>query len=129
MNADKDRLALDGLTSKIIGCVYAVSNTLGCGFLEKIYQNALLIELNHSGLSARPQHPIAVHYKDSVVGEYYADILVSEQVILELKACHSLTPEHQSQCMNYLKATHLKVCLLINFGRPKAEIKRIVNHF
>lgn len=129
MNADKDRLALDELTSKIIGCVYAVSNTLGCGFLEKIYQNALLIELNHSGLSAKAQYPVAVHYKDTVVGEYFADILVNDQVVLELKACHSLTPEHQSQCMNYLKATDLKVCLLINFGRPKAEIKRIVNQF
>jgi GxxExxY protein len=129
MNADKERLALDELTSKIIGCVYAVSNTLGCGFLEKIYQNALLIELNHSGLSAKAQYPVAVQYKDTVVGEYFADILVNDQVVLELKACHSLTPEHQSQCMNYLKATDLKVCLLINFGRPKAEIKRIVNQF
>lgn len=129
MNADKDRLKMDELTSQIIGCVYAVSNTLGCGFLEKIYQNALLLELNSLGLSAKPQHPIAVHYKNTIVGEYFADIVVNNHVILELKACQSLTPEHQSQCMNYLKATHLKVCLLINFGRPKVDIKRIVNHF
>ena len=87
MNADKDRLKLDELTSQIIGCVYAVSNTLGCGFLEKIYQNALLLELNILGLSAKPQHPIAVHYKNTIVGEYFADIVVNNHVILELKAC------------------------------------------
>jgi len=129
MHADKDRQVLDELASKIIGCVYAVSNTLGCGFLEKVYQNALLVELKSLGLSTKAQQAIEVHYKNTVVGEYFADILVNEQVILELKACHSLTPEHQSQCMNYLKATHLKVCLLINFGRPKVDTKRILNHF
>ena len=129
MNTDNDRLVLDELTSAIIGCVYNVSNILGNGFLEKIYQNALLVELSAAGLSARSQYPIIVHYKNTVVGEYFADILVNDHVILELKACNTLTPEHQAQCMNYLKATGLKVCLLINFGKPKVEIKRIVNHF
>ena len=129
MNTDNDRLVLDELTSAIIACVYNVSNILGNGFLEKIYQNALLVELSAAGLSARSQYPIIVHYKNTVVGEYFADILVNEHVILELKACNTLTPEHQAQCMNYLKATGLKVCLLINFGKSKVEIKRIVNHF
>lgn len=129
MNADQERLALDAITSQVIGCVYAVSNSLGCGFLEKVYENALLLELKSAGLTARAQHPVAVYYKNTVVGEYFVDILVNDCIILELKACNALLPEHQSQCMNYLKATHLKVCLLINFGRAKADIKRIVNQF
>ncbi|MDF0377323.1 GxxExxY protein [Methylophilus sp. YYY-1] len=129
MNADQERLALDALTGRVIGCVYAVSNYLGCGFLEKVYENALLLELRSAGLTAKAQYPVAVYYKNTMVGEYFVDILVNECIILELKACNALSPEHQSQCMNYLKATHLKVCLLINFGRAKVDIKRIVNQF
>ena len=129
MNADNERQKLDVLTSKIIGCVFEVSNTLGCGFLEKVYENALVLELRKAGLTAKQQHPVAVQYKTSVVGDYFADILVNDCIILELKACSALTPEHHSQCMNYLKATHLKICLLINFGRSKVDIKRIVHQF
>ena len=129
MNADKNRLELDELTGKIIACIYTVSNNLGCGFLEKVYENALVLELKAAGLAVDQQHSIHVNYKNAIVGEYTADILVNHQVILELKAVSGLMPEHQAQCMNYLKATKLSVCLLINFGKPKVEIKRIVNHF
>jgi GxxExxY protein len=129
MDADKNRLELDELTSKIIACVYTVSNTLGAGFLEKVYENALAFELNIAGLIANQQHAINVNYKNTSVGEYAADIFVNNQVILELKAISGLDNNHQAQCMNYLKATNLQVCLLINFGKPKVEIKRIVNNF
>ena len=129
MNADKNRLELDELTGKIIACNYTVSNNLGCGFLEKVYENALVLELKNAELVISQQHSIHVNYKNAIVGEYVADILVNHQVILELKAVSALMPEHQAQCMNYLKATKLSVCLLINFGKPKVEIKRIVNHF
>ena len=129
MNADKNRLELDELTGKIIACVYTVSNALGAGFLEKVYENALVLELKNIGLIIKQQSPIQVNYKNSVVGEYTADILVNDTVILELKAASGLDNNHQAQCMNYLKATNLTVCLLINFGKPKVEIKRIVNNF
>jgi GxxExxY protein len=129
MNADKNRLLLDELTSTIIACVYQVSNSLGCGFLEKVYENSLLIELKNKGLNARQQQSIQIKYAGVVVGDYVCDILVNDSVILEIKAVRTLDQSHQAQCMNYLKATNLSVCLLINFGNPKAEIKRIVNQF
>ncbi len=129
MNADKNRLELDELTSKIIACVYTVSNSLGTGFLEKVYENALAFELKNAGLIVSQQHAIKVNYKNISVGEYTADILINSQVILELKAISGLDNNHQAQCMNYLKATNLSICLLINFGKAKVEIKRIVNNF
>ncbi len=129
MNADERRLMLDGLTEKVIGCAYTVSKKLGCGFLEKVYENALAIELQKSGLDCRQQHAIQVFYDGQVVGDFVADILVNKMVIVELKAVKALDQTHQAQCMNYLRATELPVCLLINFGNPKAEIKRIVNNF
>ena len=129
MDADKNRLELDELTSKIIACVYTVSNTLGAGFLEKVYENALVFELISAGLIVSQQHAIKVNYKNISVGEYTADILVDNLVMLELKAISGLDNNHHAQCMNYLKATNLSICLLINFGKPKVEIKRIVNNF
>ena len=129
MNADKNRLELDELTSKIIACVYTVSNTLGCGFVEKVYENALVLELKNADLTVSQQHAIKVIYKQAIVGDFTADILVSNKIILELKAINGLLPEHQAQCMNYLKATQLQVCFLINFGKPKVDIKRVINGF
>ena len=129
MDADKNRLELDELTSKIIACVYTVGNTLGSGFLEKVYENALAFELKSAGLIVSQQHAIKVNYKNVSVGEYTADILVNKLVMLELKAISGLDNNHQAQCMNYLKATDLSICLLINFGKAKVEIKRIVNNF
>lgn len=129
MNADERRLEINRLTEKIIGCAYLVSNKLGAGFLEKVYENALAIEIGRVGLRVAQQTPLAVHYDEFVVGEFVTDLLIEDQVIVELKASKGLDASHIAQCMNYLKATDLSVCLLINFGKPKAEIKRIVRDF
>jgi GxxExxY protein len=118
---------LNKVTERIIGCAYAVSNGLGVGFLEKVYENALIHELRKAGLNAEQQQPIKVLYDGVVVGDYFADIVVEESVIIELKAVKTFDNIHFAQCVNYLKATGMKVCLLINFGRTKVEIKRFVN--
>ena len=122
MNTDEHRL--NALTETIIGCVYAVSNKLGCGFLEKVYENALVLELRKAGLHAAPQVPIQILYDGVVVGEYYGDIVVESLVLLEIKAVKSLDDVHAAQCLNYLRATGFPICLLINFAKPKVEIKR-----
>jgi len=116
----------DPLTSKIIGCAYKVANELGSGFLEKVYENALAHELRKAGLNAAQQHGIPVHYDGVKVGDYVADLLVNDQILIELKACKDLDDVHLAQCLNYLKATALKVCLLMNFGRPKIQIRRLM---
>ncbi len=118
---------LNIISEKIIGCAFKVSNTLGSGFLEKVYQNALIIELKENGLNAEKEKPITIYYKDKIVGEYNADILVNNQIIIETKAIKTLNEVHQAQLLNYLKATELKLGLLINFGTPKIQIKRMVN--
>ena len=117
---------LNRLTEKIIGCAYKVANTLGCGFLEKVYENALAIELRKAGLAVAQQHPIRVLYEGAIVGEYYADLLVDETVVVELKCSKAFDDSYYAQCLNYLKATGMRICLLINFGKPKVEVKRIV---
>jgi GxxExxY protein len=111
------------ITEKIIGAFYQVYNTLGYGFLEKVYRNALTIELRQLGLAVTPEAPISVYYQDKVVGEYFADLLVAEAVLVELKAARQLAEEHEAQLLNYLKATPYEVGLLFNFG-PKPEFKR-----
>lgn len=111
------------LTSQIISCFYKVYNKLGFGFLEKVYENSLLIELNRNGLKVERQKPINVYYDDKLVGEYFADLIVEDKVIIELKAADSLIEEHELQLINYLKATEIEVGLLLNFGK-KPEIKR-----
>ncbi|MFK8115673.1 MAG: GxxExxY protein [Rubripirellula sp.] len=103
---------LNALTEKIIGCAFQVSNTLGSGFLEKVYENALAIELRKSGLNLKQQAPVNVLYNATVAGEYYADVLVSDTVIVELKAVKGFNDVHAAQCLNYLKATGLPICLL-----------------
>ena len=125
MNADKTILH-EELTGSIIKAFYTVYNALGFGFLEKVYENALSIELEKLGLSVQRQHPITVYYDASVVGEYYADIIVNSLVIIELKAVESLRQEHIAQLTNYLKATDTQVGLLFNFG-AKPEFKRLVD--
>ena len=123
-----DELAkLNPITEKIIGCAYTVSNTLGVGFLEKVYENALAHELRKAGLRVAQQHPIQVRYDGEVVGEYVADFLVERVVLVELKAVRELDAVHMAQSLNYLKATGLKLCLLINFGKTRIEIKRVAN--
>ncbi|PKN16454.1 MAG: GxxExxY protein [Deltaproteobacteria bacterium HGW-Deltaproteobacteria-23] len=112
-------------TDQILKAFYKVYNFLGYGFLEKVYENALLIELTASGLQVFQQYPIQVFYQKQPVGEYFADIIVNDLIILELKAAECLRDEHSAQLANYLKATKKEVGLLLNFG-PKPEFKRIV---
>ncbi len=124
MNTDN---GLNQLTERVIGCAYQVSNVLGSGFLEKVYENALALDLRKLGLSVAQQHSIQVKYEGQIVGEYLADILVNDSVLVEVKAVRKLDEIHMAQCMNYLRATGVRVCLLINFGSPKVEIKRIIH--
>lgn len=128
MDADARR-SLDSITEKIIGSAYSVANALGHGFLEKVYENALAHEIQKAGLHVTQQQPLLVHYDGVVVGEYVADLVVAETVLVELKAAKGIDDVHVAQCMNYLKATGLPVCLLINFGTPRVQVKRIVDRF
>jgi len=114
------------LTYAIRGCVYDVFKQLGAGFLENVYEQALLIELVRKDLKAESQKVVKVYYKDVIVGKYVADIIVEQKILLELKAVSHIRAEHKAQILNYLKATGIKVGLLINFSHPKAEIKRYI---
>ena len=128
MNTDKEtalRPDHDPLTEIVIGLVFKVANGLGSGFLEKVYENALAIELQRARVAFQQQVPIIVHYENQVVGTYVADLVVEGQLLLELKACKALEDNHTAQCLNYLKAIGLPTCLLINFGTPKPQIKRL----
>lgn len=117
---------INDVTYAINGAVFEVNRVLGPGFLEKVYENALLVELRIRGLKTESQVPIRVFYKENAVGEYIADILVEEKVIVELKTVEQLDKIHDAQLLNYLKATGIQVGLLVNFKHPKAEIKRMV---
>ena len=128
MNADEHRCP-DSLTDCVIGAVIEVSNTLGAGFPEKVYERALLRELGLRGLRAKGQFSFSVMYKGACVGEYYADILVEDVLLIELKCVDRFANEHTAQCLNYLRATGRTVCLLVNFQKPKVEWRRIVNGF
>jgi GxxExxY protein len=114
------------LSYKIIESVLKVHNTLGCGFLEKVYENALVIELKMEGIRFKQQEPIKVLYRNQVVGEYVSDILIEEKIILELKTVDEISNIHEAQIINYLKATGVKLGIIINFAKPKLEYKRIV---
>lgn len=129
MNIDERREHLDRLTERIIGCCYTVATSLGSGFLEKVYENALGHELRKSGLKAVQQYPVKVVYDHIEVGDYIVDIFVEDSVLIELKAVKALDNIHWAQCLNYLKATKMSVCLLVNFGTPKIEIRRVVHGF
>ena len=113
-----------GLTRAIIGCAFQVSNELGAGFLESVYENAMLVALKEEGITAVSQKPIKVTFRGQDVGRFFADLLVEEKVLVELKAAKAIAPEHQAQIINYLKATGIEVGLLMNFGNPKLEYKR-----
>jgi len=114
------------LTGKILEGAFAVHNTLGCGFLEKVYSNALLFELRNMGLHCEQEIPFKVRYKDVVVGDYCADLIVGRRVLVELKACASLDSVHEAQILNYLKASSIKVGLLLNFGKSKLQYRRFI---
>ncbi|MCP4541854.1 MAG: GxxExxY protein [Chloroflexi bacterium] len=120
---------LNQVTEQIIGNAFTVSNELGSGFLEKVYENALAHELRKSGIQVKQQYPIQVYYDGIVVGNYVADLLINDCVLVELKAIRALGNVEMAQCLNYLKATDLRLCLLLNFGQPRVEVKRIVNDF
>jgi GxxExxY protein len=113
------------MTERIIGCAFRVANALGHGFVEKVYENALAHEMRKCGLNVVQQRKIIVLYDDVIVGEFTADLLVEDQVIIELKVVAALSDTHIPQCRNYLRATGKPLCLLINFGRPEVEIRRI----
>jgi len=124
MNTDADEL--NQLTQQVIGCAFQVANTLGTGFLEKVYENALAHELAKAGFSVSQQFPIAVIYDGLIVGDFFADILVEKTLLVELKCVTVLVEAHFAQCLNYLKATGIPVCLLLNFGTPRVEIRRVL---
>lgn len=125
INRDKNLLHSD-LTEQIIGCAYDVYNKLGVGFLEKVYENALFVKLTKKGIPVVQQAPIKVYFEKELVGEYFADLLVDKKVIVELKAISELSKIHEVQLVNYLKATGIKVGLLINFGEQINIVRRVV---
>ena len=125
VNTDYKDIKYKELTEKIIGIFYKVYNNLGYGFLEKVYENAMMLDFKKENIPAVSQYAIKVFYEDEIVGEYFADILVDGKVIVEIKAARNLALENEAQLLNYLKATDKEVGLLLNFG-PKPEIKRKV---
>jgi len=114
------------LTEKVIGCAYAVHNKMGFGFLESVYEKCLAIELQKAGLACQVQQPLNVYYDDALVGQFLADIVVEDRLILELKSSRSIARKHEVQLVNYLVATGMDVGLVINFGADKVEVKRKV---
>ena len=122
------RLKHEAITKSVIGCAFEVVNELGAGFLESVYEKALLLALRQKGLSAIPQHAVKVMFRGECVGDFYADIFVDGKVLVELKAVKAIAPEHQAQIINYLNATGIEVGLLINFGNPKLEYKRFTRN-
>ena len=125
---DADEVVLNRTSERIIGCAFTVLNELGPGFLEKMYESALAHELRKSGIDVAQQYAIEVRYDGVVVGDYTADLLIEGTVIVELKAVKALDSIHTAQCMNYLKATGLHLALLLNFGHPRLEIRRVVRN-
>ena len=123
MNAEYQDYKHKELTEKIIEIFYRFYNTLGYGFLEKVYENALVIEFRKAGIHVLCQAPIRVFYESQIIGGYYADLLVDGKVIVEIKAVRKLLQEHEAQLLNYLKASDIEVGLLLNFG-PRPEVKR-----
>jgi len=124
-NGPKSKLIHEEITREIIGAAMEVHRTLGVGFLEKAHENSLVFELRGRGITAESQKPISVSYKGRAVGDYFADIVVADRVILELKVAATLTEAHEAQMLNYLRATGLRVGLVLNFGAPRLEWKRL----
>ena len=122
-----DRIIVNDLVERVIGCALVISNTLGTGFLEKVYENALAHELRKTGLKVQQQCAVEVRYDGVVVGTYVADLLVEKVLVIELKAVKARDAAHSAQCLNYLKATGFWLCLLLNFGNPRLQIKRLAN--
>jgi GxxExxY protein len=123
---ENEKIIYKDLSYKIIELALEVHNELGCGFLEKVYENALMILLDRENIPARQQAPADVYFQDKVVGQYFADIMVDNKLILELKTVDVIANIHKAQVLNYLRATGLKLGLILNFGKPRLEYKRLV---
>lgn len=123
---ENEKIIYKDLSYKIIELALEVHNELGCGFLEKVYENALMILLDRENIPARQQAPADVYFQDKVVGQYFSDILVDNKLILELKTVDVIANIHKAQVLNYLRATGLKLGLILNFGKPRLEYKRLV---
>jgi len=127
MNTDVGLIGEKDLSRSVIGAALRVSNSLGIGFLEKVYENALAVELRLCGHEFEQQRAIEVRYRGELVGVYQADLVVDGRPVVELKAVEALSPAHKAQCLNYLRASGLHTGLLINFGRPRLEVRRILS--
>ena len=123
----KDATYYNAVTEQIIGCAYTVGRALGPGFIEKVYENAMIHELEKARLKAESQKSIKVYYDGIVVGDYFADVVVDDEIIVELKVVKALDNTHLAQCLHYLKATGNKLGLLVNFGASSVQIKRVAN--
>ncbi len=126
MDTNKEKIIYKDLSFKIVGLAMMVHSKLGYGFLEKIYENALMVLLGREGIRAKQQSPVTVYFEGEVVGDYYVDILVEDIIILELKAVEKIIDVHKAQTLNYLKATGLQLAILLNFGKEKLEYERFV---
>ena len=127
MMENHDLVVLRELSYEVMAAAFEVQNALGSGFLEKVYENALAVELTKRGIKVEPQREVQVIYKGITVGTYFADLLVNDELIIELKAAEAIAKAHEAQLLNYLKATGKKLGILINFGKQKIEYKRLVN--
>ena len=126
MTTNKEKILYKDLSYKITGLAMEVHSKLGYGFLEKVYENAMMVLLRREGIHAKQQAPITVYFDGEVVGDYYADILVEDKIILELKAIEKITDVHRAQTLNYLKATDLHLAILLNFGKERLKYERLV---
>ncbi len=126
MYSNKEKILYKDTSYKIVGLAMEVHSKLGYGFLEKVYENAMMVLFRRESISAKQQAPITVYFDGEIVGDYYADILVEDKIILELKALEKITDAHRAQTLNYLKATGLRLAILLNFGKQKLEYERFV---
>jgi GxxExxY protein len=124
---DADGPVLNPMSRRIIGCALTVAGALGTGFLEKVYENALAHELRKVAFNVEQQRGVTVMYDGISVGEYFVDLLVEQAIVIELKTVQQLNSAHRAQCLNYLRATGMHLCLLLNFGRPRLEVRRVVH--
>ncbi len=127
MNTNEKIILYEDLSYKIIGLAMEIHRKLGHGFLEKVYENALMLVLRREGIEAKQQAPIKVYFDGEIVGEYFADILIEDKIILELKTLNEITDVHLAQALNYLKATGLRLAIIINFAKKRLEYERIIN--
>jgi GxxExxY protein len=125
MDTNREILHKD-LSYKIVGLAMQIHSELGFGFLEKVYENSMMVLFRRENIMAKQQAPISVSFEGEIVGDYYADILIEDKIILELKTIEKITDAHKAQALNYLKATGLKLAIIINFGKQRLEYERIV---